>query len=152
MLLESLFALGKTIADKLFPDADKKIETKQQKEQFEAMYRMALLEEALKENSEFRKFMLEYEGRLIDIPKPVQYLRSSVRPVITYIATGSYIYGFLHPERFTPEQLSMLHGILLLILGFWFGEKAIVRTGLVDLLKTKLNGGRKNVANGNQSS
>ncbi|GAB6075282.1 hypothetical protein JCM12825_01600 [Desulfurobacterium crinifex] len=137
MLFDALLSLGSTIADKLFPDADKKLETKQQKEKFEQLYRMALLEEASKENSEFRKFMLEYEGRLIDIPRPVQYLRSSVRPMITYLTVSSYVYAFLHPEKFTPDQLSMLHNILLLVLGFWFGEKLITRTGLLDLFKKK---------------
>ena len=137
MLLVALLSLGSTLADKLFPDADKKLETKQQKEKFEQLYRIALLEEAAKENSEFRKFMLEYEGRLIDIPRPVQYLRSSVRPMITYLTAGSYVYAFLHPEKFTPDQLSMLHGILFLVLGFWFGEKLITRTGLLDLFKKK---------------
>ncbi|WP_456463508.1 3TM-type holin [Persephonella sp.] len=138
MLLDSLLNLGSTIADKLFPDADKKLELKKQKEQFEQIYKMALLEEATKENSEFRKFMLEYEGRLIDIPRPIQYLRSSVRPVITYITTGAYIYAFLHPEQFTQNQLSMLHGILFLVLGFWFGEKLLSRTGLIDVFKEKV--------------
>ncbi|WP_457755169.1 3TM-type holin [Thermovibrio ammonificans] len=137
MLLDALLSLGSTIADKLFPDADKKLEAKQQKEKFEQLYKMALLEEASKENSEFRKFMLEYEGRLIDVPRPVQYLRSSVRPIITYLTAGSYVYAFLHPEKFTPEQLSMLHGILLLVLGFWFGERLVTRTGLLDLFKKR---------------
>ena len=137
MLFETLFSLGSTIANKLFPDADKKLETKQQKEKFEQLYRMALLEEASKENSEFRKFMLEYEGRLIDIPRPVQYLRSSVRPVITYAVTGAYIYAFLHPENFTPQQLAMLNTLLLLVNAFWFGEKLITRTGFLDLFKKR---------------
>ena len=137
MLFDALLSLGSTIADKLFPDADKKLETKQQKEKFEQLYRMALLEEASKENSEFRKFMLEYEGRLIDIPRPVQYLRSSVRPVITYAVTGAYVYAFLHPENFTPQQLAMLNTLLLLVNAFWFGEKLITRTGFLDLFKKR---------------
>ena len=138
MLIDNLLKLGSTIADKLFPDADKKIELKKEKEKFEQLYKMALLEEASKESSEFRKFMLEYEGRLIDIPRPIQYLRSSVRPTITYLTTGAYIYAFLHPEQFTQNQLSMLHGILFLVLGFWFGEKLLSRTGLVDVFKERV--------------
>jgi len=135
MVLDTLLNLGSKIADKLFPDANDKLELKKKKEQFENLYKMAILEETTKENSEFRKFMLEYEGKLIDIPKPIQYLRSSVRPVITYITTGSYIYAFLHPEQFTQNQLSMLHGILLLVLGFWFGERLLSRTGVFNILK-----------------
>jgi chromosome condensin MukBEF MukE localization factor len=141
MLFDALLSLGSTIADKLFPDADKKLETKQQKEKFEQLYRMALLEEASKENSEFRKFMLEYEGRLIDIPRPVQYLRSSVRPVITYAVTGAYIYTFLHPENFTPQQLAMLNTLLLLVNAFWFGEKLITRTGFLEIFRKKEDSG-----------
>lgn len=137
MLLDALLSLGSKVADKLFPDADKKLETKQQKEKFEQLYRIALLEEASKETSEFRRFMLEYEGRLIDIPRPIQYLRSSVRPVITYAVTGAYIYAFLHPENFTPQQLGMLNSLLILVNGFWFGEKLLTRTGLLDLFKKK---------------
>ncbi len=135
MVLDTLLNLGSKIADKLFPDANDKLELKKQKEQFENLYKMAILEETTKEDSKFRKFMLEYEGKLIDIPKPIQYLRSSVRPVITYITTGAYIYAFLHPESFTTQQLSMLHGILLLVLGFWFGERLLSRTGVLDILK-----------------
>ena len=85
----------------------------------------------------FRNFMLQYEGEASEIPKLILYLRSSVRPVITYFITGIYGFAFLHPERFNEEQMFILKPALLMVLGFWFGERLLKRSGLLEVLGNK---------------
>jgi hypothetical protein len=91
-----------------------------------------------------RQFALEYEGKASEIPSSLIWLRSSVRPILTYVITGAYIWGWLgaSPQVFTPDRMDMLHSALMLVLFFWFGERMVTRSGIVDVLKRKI-GNRK---------
>jgi len=132
-LLTSLLGIGEKVIDKVVPD---KLDEKE-KEELKLKFKTLMFEEMkinIEQDENFRNFMLNYEGKLADIPKPIQYLRSSVRPVLTYVITGAYIYGFLYPEKFTPEQMMILKPAMLLALSFWFGERLLTRTGLTDVL------------------
>jgi len=135
-MFESILNVVGKVSDKFFPDKTKELE-------FKNKLALAMMEEASKDNSEFKKFMLGYEGKLEDIPKSMQILRTSVRPVITYTVVGAYVYGFLHPTAFTVQQMSTLSSVTLLILAFWFGERTIQHLGLVDVLKEKVNAKKK---------
>jgi len=129
-MVDAILGLVGKVADKFFPD-------KTQQEKFKHELALEMMREASKENSEFRNFFIKYEGELKDIPKSMQILRTSVRPVLTYVSMGAYIWGFLHPETFTPQQMALLNNLLLLMLAFWFGERAVKNLGLVDVLKGK---------------
>ena len=129
-MIDAILGLVGKVADKFFPD-------KTQQEKFKHELALEMMREASKENSELRNFFIKYEGELKDIPKSMQILRTSVRPVLTYVSMGAYIWGFLHPETFTPQQMALLNNLLLLMLAFWFGERAVKNLGLVDVLKGK---------------
>ena len=135
-LITSLFNIGEKVIDKVVPD---KLDEKE-KEELKIKFKSLMFEEMklnMEKDKNFRQFMLDYEGKLSDIPKLIQYIRSSVRPVLTYVISGAYIYGWLHPEIFTEEQMLVLKPAILMVLGFWFGEKLITRTGLADVLTKK---------------
>lgn len=55
--------------------------------------KLAIQQIALAENSAFRDFMLEYEGRAKDLPKSMRILRASVRPILTYLLIGYCMAG-----------------------------------------------------------
>jgi len=129
-MFENMLNLVGKVSDKFFPDKTKELE-------FKNNLALEMMKEASKENSEFKKFMLGYEGKLEDIPKSMQVLRTSVRPIVTYIVVGAYIYGFLHPTEFTPNQMGTLSSVALLILAFWFGERTLKNLGVVDALTKK---------------
>ena len=131
-MIEAILNLVGKIADKFFPDKDIKLK-------FQHELALEMMREASRENSEFHNFFLQYEGSFNTLPKSMQILRASVRPILTYVSMGAYIWGFLHPETFTPQQMALLNNLLLLMLAFWFGERAVKNLGLVDLLKKGKN-------------
>ncbi len=131
-MIEAILNLVGKIADKFFPDKDTKLK-------FQHELALEIMREASRENSEFHNFFLQYEGSFDTLPKPMQLLRASVRPILTYASMGAYIWGFLHPETFTPQQMALLNNLLLLMLAFWFGERAVKNLGLIDLLKKGKN-------------
>ena len=129
-LLSEIIGAGRAVFERVMPD---KAAADEAFREFEIQ--MARL--SLDQDSGFRKFVIEYEGRISDIPKPVQYLRSSIRPILTLAISGLYGYGWLHPAIFSTLQMDLLQPAFLLVLVFWFGEKALTRTGLMDMLKAK---------------
>ena len=87
----------------------------------------------------FRDFVLDYEGAAKDMPRSIQILRGSVRPIITYFLAGAWVWGFhrIFMGTFTPEQLPTLREILSLLtylnmvsLVFWFGDRFIQSSGI----------------------
>ena len=96
-----------------------------------------ILNNAFKENESFRQFILEYEGRSKDLPRFVQVIRALIRPVLTILISGTYIWGWLHPERFTAEQMAVLKPLALIVLLFWFGDRAIQKSGILEVFKRK---------------
>ena len=133
-LLDTIIDTGTSIFERVIPD---KTAASAAARDFEIEIRKM----TTADDSAWRQFVLEYTGKITDIPKPVQYLRSLVRPVLTFVISGAYIYGWLHPEVFTPEQMVVLKPAMLLVLAFWFGEKALSRSGLVDVLAKKVGNG-----------
>ncbi len=99
----------------------------------EADIEIRLAEEMRKPESEFRDFMLKYEGSAAEQTPFMRAFRSSVRPVITYwsliiitlIMFGA-VGGMEMNERLesVPDQLWQ---IFLAIFGFWFGGRAAMQ-------------------------
>ncbi len=112
--------LGKTLPDKISEKDRAEITLQAQR---------LVAEEIEKEQENFHKFFLEYEGAAKDVPKIIVILRSSVRPVLTYVLAGTFIYGFLHPLAFSPEQMNLIWNLNLLSLSFWYGERALKNLG-----------------------
>jgi len=56
-------------------------------------------------------------------------LRASVRPILTYLLAGAFVYGFV-TRNVEPESLEMLFQLNLLSMGFWYGERALKNLGL----------------------
>ena len=96
---------------------------------------------AMQEKGAFRNFVLDYEGRAKEIPKTLVWLRSSIRPILTYAIAGAYVCGWLGVRipgttiEFTPDRMELLKPALIMVLGFWFGERLLSRSGIVDAIK-----------------
>lgn len=98
------------------------------------------VEELQRQEEGFRKFVLEYEGSAKDMPRSIQILRGSVRPILTYVLAGFWVWGYaylfvtsgLEKERLDlmKEIMGLLFKLNILSLGFWYGERLITRTGL----------------------
>jgi hypothetical protein len=104
-----------------------------------------LSDEGQEDVKAFYDFVVQYEGAGALMPKGIQYLRASVRPVLTYVFAGFFVWIVWHYITATglPEgtdvalAVKLIFATNLITLGFWFGEKAIERSGLVELLKKK---------------
>lgn len=103
------------------------------KQETEAGIRLKLMQEMRKPESEFRGFMLKYEGGA-ELQSPLMRgFRASVRPIITYwslIIITLIMFGHVGGEEIRknldaiPEPLWQ---IFLAIFGFWFGGRALVQ-------------------------
>lgn len=117
--------------DKFIPDAmseKDKIELKNQMTMF-------AMKEARKVDGEFNKFVLDYEGAAKDHGPFIKWLRGIIRPLLTIAISGAYMWGWMNPLQWSQQQMEMLNPAFLIILAFWFGERAIKNTGIVKLLK-----------------
>lgn len=111
-------------------------------EREELKFKMAAytMEEARKRDSEFRDFVVEYEGaardyREIPVIGPfMMMLRGIIRPAFTVLVGYlDWIY-FTGPEIWTGEQSGLLKAVNIIVLMFWFGERAVKNSGVMDLL------------------
>ncbi len=125
LLISPVTSIIKTVLNKTLPD---KISEKE-KAAISLEAERLVITELRKEEENFHQFFLQYEGAAKDVPKVIVILRSSVRPILTYILAGTFIYGFLHPSEFTTEQMSLIWNLNLLSLGFWYGERAMKNLG-----------------------
>ena len=91
--------------------------------------------EIQKAEGSFRDFIVAYEGRGDQVHWSIQILRGSVRPILTYVLAGAFIYGFLS-RNVDSDAMEMLWQLNLLSLGFWYGERALKNLGL-DMGKKK---------------
>lgn len=57
-------------------------------------------------------------------------IRALIRPLLTVLIVLAYLWAFLHPVIYTPEWLGHLHPALMIVIGFWFGERALKNLGL----------------------
>ncbi|MEJ2659034.1 MAG: hypothetical protein P8012_17900 [Desulfobacterales bacterium] len=94
--------------------------SEQQRKEIDLQAQKLVIEKSMDETSDFRNFVLDYEGRAKDMPKFIQILRGSVRPVLTYFFGAVSLFIFMKSTAF-PDQLFKLD---LIVLGFWFGERA----------------------------
>ena len=129
--LTAVFDLVKTGVDKFLPDQMSELEKTTLKNQMIIF----MAEEATKAGSSFNQFILDYEGAAKDHGPFIKWLRGVIRPVLTIIISGAYIWGWANPDQWTVEQMAMLNPAFLIILAFWFGERAIKNTGIIDILK-----------------
>jgi hypothetical protein len=102
-----------------------------------------LSDEGQEDLQAFYNFIIDYEGKASEHGKFIQWLRGSVRPVLTYVFSGFFIYivfTWMTGEKLPEGSLTavkLVFGINILTLGFWFGERAIERSGITELLKSK---------------
>jgi len=83
----------------------------------------------------FRNFVIEYEGAAKDIPKALIYLRSMIRPVFTIlIGYIDYLY-FTGAPAWSVEKIGLLKAVNMIVLFFWFGERAVTNSGILNILK-----------------
>ena len=129
--LTAVFDLVKTGVDKFLPDKMSELE----KTTLQNQMIIFMSEEATKAGSSFNQFVLDYEGAAKDHGPFIKWLRGVIRPVLTIIISGAYIWGWANPETWTIDQMAMLNPAFLIILAFWFGERAIKNTGIVNILK-----------------
>lgn len=140
--------LDKFVRDKVDEGTLKQIENDMEKH---------VLTEARKENSIFREFVIQYEGAAKDykdipwIGPIVLLFRGIIRPVITMgtfyfdwlwmtyvpqkvgqLADGTIMWA---PDPWTGDRAKLLLVMNVLVLVFWFGERALKNTGLIDILK-----------------
>lgn len=73
----------------------------------------------------FRQFVVAYEGSGDNVHPVLQFLRGSVRPVLTYFLAGAYLWVFFHPGTYDKGMVEGLFQLNLISLGFWFGERAV---------------------------
>jgi len=96
---------------------------------------LSLTDEALENDSSWRGFMLQYEGKAEDQHVSIKVLRGSIRPVIT-IAVMVELFLLLNgwvsinSQNVPPE----FWNIVQIVLGFWFGGRML--EGVVQSLKT----------------
>jgi len=111
------------------------------REELKTAAMIAVSDEDQEDIRQFYDFVVRYEGAAADMPKFVQVLRSLVRPVLTFVFAGYMIYvvqvwllGDTLPEN-SDLSVKIIFAINLLTLGFWFGERAVERSGILDLFK-----------------
>lgn len=118
---------------------DKFVMDKGQKEELSANMEVFAMQESTKQDGIFREFVIKYEGAAKDVPKLIVYLRALIRPIFT-IMIGYIDWIFFVGSVgviWSPEKVDLLKYINVIVLFFWFGEKAVVRSGIVGMLTGK---------------
>lgn len=129
--ITAIIDAGKTVIGKIWGDKAGEAELIQLEQQFE----LELRREATKESSSFRKFIVEYEGAAKDMPVLIQYLRSMIRPCFTILVGWLDWMYFSQDAMWAMDKVALLKAINVIILFFWFGERAVTNSGVVGLLK-----------------
>jgi len=108
-----------------------KMEFDQLRLQMTQQFQLKLMEEAEKPTSNFRAFMLDYEGRAADQTPFIKNLRASIRPLLTIWATiiiTALIFGWVDASEVKANLAAvptMLWAIFMAVFTFWFGERAV---------------------------
>lgn len=137
----SLFSgIVKPVFDGVFKWKENEDKMEISRKEFELMQKkmsadieIRLAEEMRKPESEFRDFMLKYEGSASEQQPWVRSFRSSVRPVITYwalIIITLIMFGLVGGAEFNNRMAAIpapLWDIFLAIFGFWFGGRAAMQ-------------------------
>ena len=117
MILGELIGIAKKVLDKVLPDKLSEAE----KAKIQTDTAMAMQEAIMEDKALFQKFVIDYEGAAKDMPKSIQVLRGSVRPILTYLLILSTLYIVWQGAEIPAK----LHQLDLLAAGFWFGERAV---------------------------
>jgi len=131
--LTAVFDLVKVGVDKFLPDKM----SENEKVTLQNQMTMFMMEESRKQGSEFNNFVLDYEGAAKDHGPFVKWIRGVIRPALTILISGAYIWGWANPTQWTTDQMAMLNPAFLIVLAFWFGERAVKNTGIIDMLRKK---------------
>jgi hypothetical protein len=111
------------------------------------------VEAVQKEKETFLNFVLDHTGAAKDMPRLIQILRGSVRPIITYASFGAFIWvswwsfnnisavSDVNQLTIVREVHLTIKALLLIVAGFWFGERLLTRTGITHILMNRKNGG-----------
>jgi hypothetical protein len=128
--ITSIIDIGKTVLNKFVADKMSEADRLKLEQEFE----LAALKEATNAEGAFRDFVLKYEGEAKDMPYLIQVIRAAIRPAFT-IAVGWWDYlFFIEALPWPPEKVALLKAINLIVLIFWFGERAVQNTGLAGIL------------------
>jgi hypothetical protein len=132
--ISAVIGLVNTGIDKFLPDKMSEAE----KENLKKDLAIHATQESRKVDSDFRQFVLQYEGSAADVPKFIVVFRSLIRPVFTcLIGYIDFLFFTTSTEGWSIDSISMLKAINIIVLGFWFGERALQRSGLIDVLKIR---------------
>lgn len=135
LLVGPVTGLVDNIIDKIAPD--KMSEADREKLKLEARQEA---EKRLREReADFYDFVIRYEGQAADMPRVIQILRGLVRPLLTFGLAFLFAYGFV--ENYESELMDFLFKLNLISLGFWYGEKALTRSGLAQAFKFRRENG-----------
>ena len=101
-----------------------------------AQVKLSVMEGIQDSEDKFFAFTLEHSGAAKDMPRSIQILRGTVRPVLTYASFGLlcfvlyyYFFGTFEATGPDPElALKLVSGLNGLVLGFWFYSKNKERT------------------------
>ena len=115
-LVKTISGIAGQVLDRFLPEKLTQEQRLQMRQRAEQMAREAVLQD----EKLFRQFVLEYEGRARDLPRMIQVLRASVRPVLTYLLAGTTVW-LVWQGKEIPQMLFQLN---LISLGFWYGERA----------------------------
>ena len=123
--------LVKTFANKFL--RDKMSEEDQKKLELEA--EAFVMKEARKVDSSFRQFVVEYEGAAKDVPRVIVVFRALIRPAFTVLVGYlDYLFFTGATSAWDPEAIALLKSVNIIVLMFWFGERAVVNSGIIDKL------------------
>jgi hypothetical protein len=133
--LTAVIGLIQTGIDKFLPDKM----SEKEREEFKKDLALHAATEARRATSDFRRFVVDYEGAAADVPRVIIILRALIRPLFTVlVGYMDWRYFAGNPAEWTPDAVSLLKAINIIVLGFWFGERALQRSGLIDLLKVRV--------------
>ena len=126
--------LIKTGLDKFVPSAMPEAE----KEKLKADMTVHAMASASDESSKFYNFVLSYEGEAKDVPRLVIVLRALIRPVFTILIGYLDFLYFTASVAWTSDRSDLLKAINIIVLLFWFGERAVTNSGIIDVLKARI--------------
>jgi hypothetical protein len=147
-------AVGKLVGSGVKPILDKFIGDKMsdaEKAAFQLEIEKLTADVVQREKDSFQDFVIEHTGAAKDMPKSIQILRGTVRPVITYATFAAFIWiswwvfnnlsALIDANQIVviKEIQVTTKAILIIVMGFWFGERLITRTGLGSLLLGRRN-------------
>lgn len=129
----------KPILDKIAGDKMSEAEKAQVQLELEQAMRAGVLAE----QEQFYAFVVQHTGAAADMPRLIQIVRGLVRPVVTFYVVGLdgwVIWKWFNTPALPQESdafllmLKLLLASTIIVLGFWFGERLVTRSGIVQVV------------------